>query len=96
MATVFARGAQTMNSVVFKPMSRKGFHKQSSSADMVRETVKSEGDEAKNKNQMGENNDNNIWVPHEKTGIYYPKGQEKVLDEISPGSVKDMGVNWFS
>ncbi|XP_068336618.1 uncharacterized protein [Pyrus communis] len=58
---------------------------------MVRETVKSEGDEAKNKNQMGENNDNNIWIPHEKTGIYYPKGQEKVLDEISPGSVKDMG-----
>ncbi|BFG24920.1 hypothetical protein CerSpe_111940 [Prunus speciosa] len=95
MATVFARGAQTMNTVVFKPIGRKHFHKNSSSADMIRETKKFEGDEVKQKNHMGEN-DRNLWVPHERTGIYYPKGHEKVMDEIPPGAVKDMDVNWFS
>ncbi|KAL6001962.1 hypothetical protein ACLOJK_040526 [Asimina triloba] len=23
-----------------------------------------------------------MWVPHERTGIYYPQGQERVMDDI--------------
>ncbi|KAL6144989.1 hypothetical protein ACLB2K_055678 [Fragaria x ananassa] len=99
MATVFARGAQTMNTMFFKPAGRKAFHKKSTSADMIRETMKFEGDEMKNKSHkgMGSEYDGNIsWVPHERTGIYYPKGQEKVMNEISPAAGRDMGVNWFT
>lgn len=34
------------------------------------------------------------WVPHEKTGIYCPKGQEKVMDNVPSGAAKDFCINW--
>ncbi|KAF5447928.1 hypothetical protein F2P56_033442 [Juglans regia] len=95
----FARGTQTMNSMFFKPMVRKTYHKRSSaSPDMIRETtVKLEAEEVKNKSSVGESTDGNyVWVPHERTGIYYPKGQEKVMEDVPPVATKDFGVNWFS
>ncbi|CAN8239617.1 unnamed protein product [Cochlearia groenlandica] len=39
------------------------------------------------------------WVPHEGTGIYYPKGQEKVMQDVPlppRGNHVDELVNWFS
>ncbi|KAJ7961221.1 Late embryogenesis abundant protein [Quillaja saponaria] len=97
MAATFVRGAQTMNSMFVKPLARKTFHKKSSSADTIRETMKLESEEVRN---MGSttagDNDNSVWVPHERTGIYYPKGQEKVMQDVPSGAGKDAGVNWFS
>ncbi|KAM3732455.1 hypothetical protein ACB098_11G062000 [Castanea mollissima] len=76
MSGSFVRGAQTMNSMFFKPVTRKTYHKKSCSPDMIRESKKMDGEEAKNKRHMGES-DVHVWIPHEKTGIYCPKGQEK-------------------
>lgn len=81
-------------------MFRKAYHKRSSStsSDMIRETVKLETGEVKNNNSsVGESDDNiYVWVPHERTGIYYPKGQEKVMEDVPSVAKKDFGVNWFS
>ncbi|KAF8021681.1 hypothetical protein BT93_G1969 [Corymbia citriodora subsp. variegata] len=110
MAGTFSRGAQTMNSIFFKcssslllltmnfrngrPMLRKAYHRKSS-ADTMRDTVKLEGEEVKSKSNAG-SSDGGCWVPHERTSIYCPKGQEKVIEDIPPDAVKDLGVNWIS
>lgn len=75
-------------------MLQKAYHRKSS-ADTVRDTVKLEGEEVKSKSHAG-SSDGGCWVPHERTGIYCPKGQEKVIADILPGAVKDVGVNWIS
>jgi hypothetical protein len=78
-------------------MGRKTFHKKSSSPDMVREGTKFDGEELKKKSHdIGDGDCNHVWVPHERTGIYHPKGQEKVLEDVPPAAVNDVGVNWFS
>ncbi|KAJ4832685.1 hypothetical protein Tsubulata_039570 [Turnera subulata] len=95
MSGAFARGAHTINSMFFKPMARKSYHKKSS-ADSFRETMKVDAEEAKSKSRIGEN-DGICWVPHEGTGIFYPKGQEKVMEGIPPTAGRDViTVNWFS
>lgn len=66
---------------------------------MMRDTMKLEAEEVKNKRSMshvGESDSNNMWVPHERTGIYYPKGHEKVLEDVPPVATKEFGVDWFS
>ncbi|GMN20105.1 hypothetical protein TIFTF001_047041 [Ficus carica] len=65
---------------------------------MIRETMKLEAEEVKNKSLVGDNNmDGNMWVPHERTGIYYPKGHEKVMEDVPPKAGNDIiTVNWFS
>ncbi|KAJ6900956.1 hypothetical protein NC652_026907 [Populus alba x Populus x berolinensis] len=92
----FGRGVHTVNSMFFKPMIRKTYHKKSS-AGTIRETMKVDAEEVRNnKSHVGET-DSNCWVPHERTGIYYPKGQEKVVDGVPPAAGKDVDVvNWFS
>ncbi|KAB8392274.1 hypothetical protein FH972_024790 [Carpinus fangiana] len=78
-------------------MGRKTFHKKGSSPDMVREGMKFEGEEVKKKSHdIGDVDCNHVWVPHERTGIYYPKGQEKVMEDVPPAAVNDVGVNLFS
>ncbi|KAL1194106.1 hypothetical protein V5N11_014141 [Cardamine amara subsp. amara] len=102
-----SRGAQTMNTMFVKPMLRKSIHKKSSSQDIVRETVKTDagaGEEVKTMRGFygaGETSSSgsSSWVPHEGTGIYYPKGQEKVMQDVPPppaGSHVEELVNWFS
>ncbi|KAJ6892727.1 hypothetical protein NC651_025821 [Populus alba x Populus x berolinensis] len=92
----FARGAHTMSSMFFMPMIRKTYHKKSS-AGTICETMKVDAEEVRNnKSHVGETG-SNCWVPHERTGIYYPKGQEKVVDGVPPAAGKDVDVvNWFS
>ncbi|KAF7833677.1 putative Late embryogenesis abundant protein, LEA5-type [Senna tora] len=60
----------------------------------MRETKKLEMDETLKSKNYAEGNDNNtlIWVPHEKTGIYYPKGQEKVMEGVPQYAGKDVGI----
>ncbi|KAL7099508.1 hypothetical protein ACP275_09G088300 [Erythranthe tilingii] len=96
------RGAQTMNSIYFKPMLRKAYHKKSGSPDMVSDTVKLNGEEVKQKATVSiagagaGNGDGTWWVRDDRTGIYYPKGQEKVIEDVPQGAGKDFGaVNWF-
>lgn len=88
-------------------MLRKSIHKKSASHDIVRETAKTEGSGAGEEMKTmrgfygaGETSSpGSSWVPHEGTGIYYPKGQEKVMQDVPPppaGSHVDELVNWFS
>ncbi|XP_048318781.2 uncharacterized protein LOC112493205 [Ziziphus jujuba] len=100
--TAFGRGANSINSIFFKQIGRKAYHKKGSTGDGIRESMKVEGEEAKKMSQDNyydyhNNNNNNFWIPHEKTGIYYPKGNEKVMQDVPPNAEKDMTpVNWFS
>lgn len=73
-------------------MIRKAYHRKSSPPDSIREMVKIEAEEVKSRSQ-GEASCS--WVPHERTGIYYPKGQEKVIEDVPSGVAKDIGINWF-
>ncbi|PON52746.1 Late embryogenesis abundant protein [Parasponia andersonii] len=94
-STTFARGAHSMNSMFLKPLGRKAYHKNSA----VRDTMKMEVEEAKNvsHNKADTNSDGNLWVPHARTGIYYPKGHEKVMEDVPSKAGQDTkGVNWFS
>ncbi|KAI3766129.1 hypothetical protein L2E82_16179 [Cichorium intybus] len=93
MSTSIGRGAQNMHTIYIKPALRKAYHRKSGCAD----TIKPNHDEAKNKNLCsGSPPDANIWVPDGRTGIYYPKGQEKVIEDVPSHAAKDYNVNWFS
>ncbi|XP_071901700.1 uncharacterized protein [Coffea arabica] len=97
MATSASRGAQTVNSMYFKPTLRKAFHRKSNPPD----TAKLNGEEMKGKKKkssvVGNNHDGNWWVPDDRTGIFYPKGQEKVMEDVPSGAAaKDTeAINWF-
>ncbi|CAN8235172.1 unnamed protein product [Cochlearia groenlandica] len=104
-STFSSRGAQTMNTMFVKPMLRKSIHKKSASHDIARETAKTDGSGAGEEikkvrggfSVAGETS--SAWIPHEGTGIYYPKGQEKVMQDVPPppaGCHVDDLVNWFS
>ncbi|KAK4838063.1 hypothetical protein QYF36_010667 [Acer negundo] len=102
MNTSLSRGAPTFNSVLFKPMMRKSYHKKGG-GDMIHgetttTTVKSNAEGPMKKSMVGSENDGNkIWVPDDRTGIYYPKGHEKVMEDVPVGAAKHThGVNWFS
>ncbi|KAL2554849.1 hypothetical protein Fot_08468 [Forsythia ovata] len=94
-ATATSRGAQTMNSMYFKPMLRKAYHRKSS--DIVSDTIKLNRDEKKNKNMVAGNCDATCWIPDDRTGIYYPKGQEKIMEDVPRDAGRNFGaINWFS
>lgn len=76
-----------------RPMIRKAYHRKSSPPDSIRETMKMEAEVKNNNKSHGEASCS--WVPHERTGIYYPKGQEKVIEDVHRGAAKDIGINWF-
>ncbi|KAL0354935.1 UNVERIFIED_CONTAM: hypothetical protein Sradi_3940400 [Sesamum radiatum] len=92
------RGAQTMNSMYFKPILRKAYHRKSGSPDMVSDTMKLNGEEMKHKMTAATGNgDATWWVPDDRTGIYYPKGQEKMMEDVPQGSGKGFDtINWFN
>lgn len=81
-------------------MLRKAFHRKSDSADkMISDTTKLNGEEMKNKNMIPNpnNKDSNWWIPDERTGIFYPQGQEKVMADVPPSAGKDFErIHWFS
>lgn len=76
--------------LICRPVTQKTYHSKSSSFDKARKLDKEEA------NRVRENS-GNCWVRDARTGIYYPKGQEKVMDGIPATSGKDTsGVHWFS
>ncbi|KAK4278731.1 hypothetical protein QN277_016536 [Acacia crassicarpa] len=95
MASSLTRVSQTMNTMISKPVIRKSFHTKNSPTGTAK---KMEMEEPMKKKQHMEGNDDNAltWVPHEKTGIYYPKGQEKIMEDVPHHAGRDVGVNWFS
>ncbi|KAK6263798.1 hypothetical protein QUC31_011921 [Theobroma cacao] len=95
MAATFTRGAHTINSIFSKPTIRKYCSKGSSCGDTLREPMKLEAEEVKKKSTGG-HHDGSCWVPHDRTGIYYPKGQEKVMADVPAAAGKDTQINWFS
>ncbi|WOG99328.1 hypothetical protein DCAR_0518676 [Daucus carota subsp. sativus] len=86
MATSASRGAQTMNSVYLKPMLRKAYHRKS--GEKVSDGLK--------KNEDRKMKDGNWWIRDDRTGIFYPKGQEKVMEDVPLHAGRDFGVNWLS
>ncbi|OMO74035.1 hypothetical protein COLO4_26749 [Corchorus olitorius] len=74
---------------------RKYCSKGSSCGDTLREPMKLEAEEVKRKG-MGGNHDGNSWVPHDRTGIYYPKGQEKIMADVPAEAGKDSQITWFT
>ncbi|XP_051147978.1 uncharacterized protein LOC127263079 [Andrographis paniculata] len=99
-----SRGAQSMNSMYFKPMLRKAYHRKTGSPDTVADhTIKLNGDEAAkhnpaagNGNGNGSGTGNGWWMQDHRTGIYYPKGQEKVMEDVPSGAMKEFQtINWF-
>ncbi|KAK2651809.1 hypothetical protein Ddye_011665 [Dipteronia dyeriana] len=100
MNASLSRGVPTFNSMLFKPMLRKSYHKKGGEDTIRRETiVKSNAEEGPmKKSTVGSENDGNrSWVPDDRTGIYYPKGHEKVIEDVPIGATKHTpGVNWFS
>ncbi|KAF3430960.1 hypothetical protein FNV43_RR25690 [Rhamnella rubrinervis] len=96
---------------IWPAIGRKAYHKKGSSSTDKREGRKMEGEEGtevKERRQSstlgrggGDNlinntGDNNFWVPHQVTGIYYPKDHEKAMQDVPLKAAKDMSVNWFS
>ncbi|TXG69487.1 hypothetical protein EZV62_004422 [Acer yangbiense] len=90
----------SLNLFGFRPMIRKSYHKKGGGDTIRGETVmKSNAEEGPMKKSMvgSENDGNRSWVPDDRTGIYYPKGHEKVMEDVPVGAAKHThGVNWFS
>ncbi|CAN1149515.1 hypothetical protein LINPERHAP2_LOCUS17067 [Linum perenne] len=82
-----------MNVMFNRPMVRKGYHKKSSGDTFSsrEKAAKAEAEDATSKGSCS------CWVPDEKTGIYYPKGQEKVMEGIPVGAAKYVDeVHWYA
>ncbi|KAK1433993.1 hypothetical protein QVD17_10911 [Tagetes erecta] len=95
MSATIGRGAQNMHNVYIKPALRKAYHRKSGGSDT---TTRLNHDEAKNTNVVcnGSPPDTHVWIPDSRTGIFYPKGQEKVIEGVPSHAAKDYTVNWFS
>ncbi|KAM7480242.1 hypothetical protein LguiA_028455 [Lonicera macranthoides] len=74
------------------PMLRKAYHRKNTSSSS--DATKWNGEELK-KGSIGAQ-DAVCWIRDERTGIYYPRGQEKVIEDVPRQAGKDFGVNWFS
>lgn len=79
---------------LFRPALRKAYHKKSGGSDT---TTRLNHDEATNKNlHTKAPQETDVWIPDSRTGIYYPKGQEKVIEGVPAHAAKDYTVNWFN
>lgn len=85
--------------VHYRPMLRKAYHRKSGSPDMMSDTMRLNGEEAKQRSTSaaaGNSDSSTWWIRDERTGIFYPKGQEKVIEGVPQEAGKDYGtVNWF-
>ncbi|XP_024980553.1 uncharacterized protein LOC112517374 isoform X2 [Cynara cardunculus var. scolymus] len=42
-----------------------------------------------------EEHEQNCWIPHPRTGIYYPKGYEWVMEDVPDGAASFPHNYWF-
>ncbi|CAL9764177.1 unnamed protein product [Musa acuminata subsp. burmannicoides] len=47
------------------------------------------------KQQHGAVNDASWWIPHPRTGIYYPKGHEWVMEDVPEGASSFPRTYWL-
>lgn len=82
-------------------MMRKAYHGKTGSPDIVSDkaTLNVNGDELKNKvsTMAAGKGHASWWIRDDRTGIFYPKGQEKVIEDVPPlEERKESGsINWF-
>ncbi|KAK9066334.1 hypothetical protein SSX86_013655 [Deinandra increscens subsp. villosa] len=84
-------------STTFRPALRKAsYHRKTGGGSDT--TTRLNHDEAKNKNLCNGSppNTTTVWIPDSRTGIYHPKGQEKLIEDVPSHAAKDYTVNWFS
>ncbi|KAF6138460.1 hypothetical protein GIB67_022494 [Kingdonia uniflora] len=94
MVGAIARGIQSLHSKFIKFVHGKAYHRESStsSGELKKVAVMAEEEEDYSDIHVG----TTIWVPHDRTRMYYPKGQEKVVDEVPNGASKLSEIHWFS
>lgn len=44
---------------------------------------------------LPEHHESACWVPHPRTGIYFPKGQERVMEDVPDGAASLVQTHWF-
>ncbi|PIA26151.1 hypothetical protein AQUCO_09600009v1 [Aquilegia coerulea] len=89
MVGAIARGVQTVNSKFLKAVLGKGYHPPNSARELSKIVVRADGREEDGHGVA-------LWVPHHRTGIYYPLGQEKVMEDIPTGGACLAKVHWAS
>ncbi|KAI3873470.1 hypothetical protein MKW98_008122 [Papaver atlanticum] len=100
MVGSFVRGAQSINCKILKAVRRKSYHKESSPQIVLGKSQ--EGDDHGSMSSYhlhgdGEDESTTRWVPDSRTGIYYPQGHEKVIEDIPVGAAKKIDkAQWFS
>ncbi|KAI3974973.1 hypothetical protein MKX01_005084 [Papaver californicum] len=92
MVGSFVRGAQSINFKILKAVQRKGYHKESSPQIEIKNVmVRSHEDDDNGSGStyhLDSEDAATRWVPDHRTGIYYPKGHEKVIEDIPVGATK--------
>ncbi|KAJ4958425.1 hypothetical protein NE237_025536 [Protea cynaroides] len=95
-AATVTRGVQSTNSKLIKTVLHKSYHKESSSSSELKGVfVGQKGEEGKDDCQV-DGNARSLWVPHHRTGIYYPKGHEKLMEDVPMDAAKSKAVHSFS
>ncbi|XP_043710338.1 uncharacterized protein LOC122659272 [Telopea speciosissima] len=97
MATTMSRGVQSMNSKLLKTALHKSYHRESSSSSSELKGVVEglKGVDDKDDCQV-DGYGGSWWIPHHQTGIYYPKGHEKVMEDVPIEAAKSKEVHHFS
>lgn len=85
---------------IHRPILRKAYHRKSGSPEMVCDSLKLNGEEVNHTRAAAANGggsgDATWWVRDDRTGIFYPKGQEKVMEGVPQGAAKDFDtINWL-
>ncbi|RWR91397.1 hypothetical protein CKAN_02055000 [Cinnamomum micranthum f. kanehirae] len=82
-----ARGAYTKNSKFFRGVTWKGYHNDSPISESKAVAYGEMGTEEKNDCHV-EGRAESWWAPHHRTGIYYPRGQERVMEDVPTEAAK--------
>ncbi|KAK9130152.1 hypothetical protein Sjap_010639 [Stephania japonica] len=105
MINAVARRAQSLNSKALKAMKMqlRSYCRESSdqsySSDLYRRVaVDAVADELNGTRVVChvDHHSGATWVPHHRTGIYYPVGHEEVMEDVSVDAAMIKDVNFFS
>ncbi|MCL7037225.1 hypothetical protein MKW94_005397 [Papaver nudicaule] len=98
MVGSFVRGAQSINCKILKAVQRKSYHKESSPQIEIKNVmVRGDDGSTSTYHLHVDGEDATQWVPDNRTGIYYPKGHEKVIEDVPVAATKATEeAQWFS
>ncbi|KAG9440432.1 hypothetical protein H6P81_020597 [Aristolochia fimbriata] len=100
MVGAITRGTHGQNLKFLKSAMQKGYYCSCTSTDQSPRTS-TELKRRRSPNEREETGHDNPavvawWIPDPRTGIYYPEGQERVMESIPVGAAKSMEVHCFS